>query len=204
MVPRRMATAPARLAHDVRREQILDCARRLFAERGYVPVSMTRVATEAGVARGLLNHYFGTKRELYLEVVRGMVRQPPPLPERDRERDPRSVWGEAVDRWLTLVERNRETWFAVTGGEGFGSDPEVEAIVEAGRDAAVDRILDGMGLRSTPALRARVRIYGDMAEGATREWLRRGRLTRPQVQDLLTDTLFHLIEQTTTTGGTTQ
>lgn len=73
-----MATAPAprwqRLTHDERRAQILDCARRLFSERQYDAVSTIEVAREAGVTRGLLHHYFGTKRELYLEVVRTLLR----------------------------------------------------------------------------------------------------------------------------------
>src|ERR1700712_2802323 len=65
-----------RLQPDARREQILDCAVRLFGERPYAAVSTTDIARAAGVARGLLNHYFGTKRELYLAVVRQMVRLP--------------------------------------------------------------------------------------------------------------------------------
>src|SRR3954471_3691509 len=68
-----------RLEPDARREQILECAVRLFGERPYASVSTTDIAREAGVARGLLNHYFGTKRDLYLEVVREMV----VLPELD-------------------------------------------------------------------------------------------------------------------------
>ena len=59
-----------RLSPDQRREQILVAAERLFAERPYVDVSTTELAAAAGVARGLLNHYFGDKRALYLEVVR--------------------------------------------------------------------------------------------------------------------------------------
>src|SRR5437588_12218189 len=65
-----------RLDHDERRAQILACARRLFSERNYDAVSTTDIAREAGVARGLLHHYFGTKRDLYLEVVRDLVRMP--------------------------------------------------------------------------------------------------------------------------------
>src|SRR3954452_11218080 len=65
-----------RLEPDERREQILDCAVRLFGERPYSAVSTTEIAQQAGVARGLLNHYFGTKRDLYLEVVRQMVLMP--------------------------------------------------------------------------------------------------------------------------------
>lgn len=192
-----MATNPARLAPDIRREHLLVAARRLFAERGFSAVSMSDIATEAGVARGLVNHYFGTKRDLFLEVVKGMMREGPPIAEKDRTRDAREVWSDAVDRWLDNIEANRETWFAALGSEGFGSDPEIEAIVEASRDHTVDRIIENAGLKKTREMRALMRIYGDMAEGATREWLRRGRLTREQVHHLLVDSFFHLIEHTT-------
>src|SRR5947209_20620808 len=77
---RRMSASPAprwqRLDHDERRRQILLVARRLFSERNYDAVSTSEIAREAGVARGLLHHYFGTKRELYLEVVRNLMRMP--------------------------------------------------------------------------------------------------------------------------------
>lgn len=53
-----------------RREQILDVARRHFAERHYDAVSTAELAADAGVNRGLVYHYFGTKRELYLEVLK--------------------------------------------------------------------------------------------------------------------------------------
>jgi AcrR family transcriptional regulator len=65
-------TTRRRLEPDERREQILRCAIRLFGERPYANVSTTEITAEAGVARGLVNHYFGTKRELYLVVVRRM------------------------------------------------------------------------------------------------------------------------------------
>jgi len=61
-------TAPRwnRLGADVRREQILTAAAKLFGERPYSAISTTELAEAAGVTRGLLHHYFGTKRDLYL------------------------------------------------------------------------------------------------------------------------------------------
>ncbi|WP_287931940.1 helix-turn-helix domain-containing protein, partial [Arthrobacter sp.] len=53
-----------RLSPDERREQIFACAQRLFAQRPYEDVSATDIASAAGVARGLVNHYFGNKRGL--------------------------------------------------------------------------------------------------------------------------------------------
>jgi AcrR family transcriptional regulator len=99
-----MPTAPRwqRLERDERREQILACARRLFSERSYATVSTSEIAAAAGVARGLLHHYFGTKRELYLEVVRTMVGTPPtPIPRAGSGEHLEAAIGEAADRWLS-------------------------------------------------------------------------------------------------------
>ena len=74
------ADAPARrrLDPDERRAQILGRAIEMFGERPYAAVSTAELAQRAGVARGLINHYFGNKRDLYLAVVRRMVTLPKP------------------------------------------------------------------------------------------------------------------------------
>jgi AcrR family transcriptional regulator len=144
-----MATAPRwqRLERDERREQILSCARRLFSERSYATVSTSQIAAEAGVARGLLHHYFGTKRDLYLEVVRSLVRTPAsPVPGPGAGRSLQDVISESVDRWLTMIERNRGTWLAAIGAQGLGHDPEVEAILDEAREAAAGRLIAALGV----------------------------------------------------------
>ena len=65
-----------RLPPDERRELILQSAARLFTVLPYSQVSTTDIAREAGITRGLLNHYFTDKRGLYLEVVRRAVLLP--------------------------------------------------------------------------------------------------------------------------------
>jgi AcrR family transcriptional regulator len=186
-----MPTAPRwqRLERDERREQILACARRLFSARSYATVSTSEIATEAGVARGLLHHYFGTKRELYLEVVRTLVLTPPaPIPRAGSGESPAAAIAEAADRWLDMLERNRGTWLAAVGAQGLGHDPEVEAILDEARERAAERLIDALGEptgASPDSLKAVVRSYGGMAEAASLEWLARGRLTRGQVQALL-------------------
>lgn len=183
------ATATRRLERDERRAQILAAARRLFSERPPSEVSTAEIAAAAGVARGLLHHYFGTRRDLYLEVLRSMLRFPS-LPEPEA-----GDLAEGVDRWLAMVERNREAWLAAQGAQGLGRDPEVEAILEAGREQAVDRLAralvpDGA---ASPELRAVLRAYSGLAEAASVEWLVRGRLTRPQVHELLLRSLETLV-----------
>lgn len=63
-----MSNKPTRLQPDKRREQIVDVATVHFARHGYEAVSMSTIASEAGVARALLYHYFPGKDAL-LEAV---------------------------------------------------------------------------------------------------------------------------------------
>jgi AcrR family transcriptional regulator len=187
-----------RLDYDERRRQILECARRLFSERPYASVSTTELAREAGVARGLLHHYFGSKRNLYLEVVQTLVRVPTnPVPLEAPGRGIEVVIDESVGRWLTMLERNRGMWLAAIGGRGVGRDPEVEEILEDAREQAADRLIEALqtyeAARAPAELRAAIRAYSGFAEAASIEWLERGRLTREQLHELLVQTFLTLV-----------
>jgi len=185
-----------RLEHDERRSQILDVAGRLFGARGYAAVSTSEIAREAGITRGLLHHYFGSKRDLFLEAVRAVVHAPMvpvrgPAPDRAME----DVISEAVDQWLTFVHRNRRTWFAAMAAEGFGRDAGLEEIVDEARDGTVSAIVDVLGLsdRDSPVLRTVLRTYSGLAEQASREWLVRKRLTRAEALSLLSAALLAMV-----------
>jgi len=76
-----MATARAQAAADKRR-LILDAAVRVFARRGFHGCRVSDIADEAGVAYGLVYHYFDSKEEildtLFLErwdVMLAMIRE---------------------------------------------------------------------------------------------------------------------------------
>jgi AcrR family transcriptional regulator len=49
----------------VTRKQLVDIARRLFAERGYEGASVEAVLRESGVSRGALYHHFDNKEALF-------------------------------------------------------------------------------------------------------------------------------------------
>ncbi|MGC8667122.1 MAG: TetR/AcrR family transcriptional regulator [Chthonomonadales bacterium] len=60
-----MSGSDARRRHgEIRREQILDAAVKLFAEKGYAGASIRDLAREIGVTEGLLYHYFSSKEQL--------------------------------------------------------------------------------------------------------------------------------------------
>ena len=181
-----------RLEPDARREQILDCAVRLFGERPYAAVSTTEIAGEAGVARGLLNHYFGTKRELYLEVVRRMVLMPDAFSEVTSGTVEERV-EQSVDWFLETIGAHGKTFVAVVGAEGVGTDAEVEAILAEADDIAASRVLLTVGLPDSSQNLAVIRAYGGLVKSAIREWVRDGTLTRDQVQLLLSQALITII-----------
>jgi len=51
------------------RADILAAARRAFAERGYARATIRGVAQEAGVDPALVHHYFGNKRQLFIDAM---------------------------------------------------------------------------------------------------------------------------------------
>ncbi len=63
------ATASRPLSGD-RAQRIVDAMRHSIALRGTAGSTFDHVAREAGVSRGLLHYYFGTKEQLLVEVVR--------------------------------------------------------------------------------------------------------------------------------------
>jgi AcrR family transcriptional regulator len=52
-----------------RKQQLLDCAARLFAERGYADTRVIDIVREAGVAKGLFYWYFENKEQLFRELA---------------------------------------------------------------------------------------------------------------------------------------
>jgi AcrR family transcriptional regulator len=157
---------------------------------------MAEIAREAGVTRGLLNHYFGTKRELYLAVVAELAAQLPEL-VRPADGDPpaENLIDANLSAWLDAVERDRDLWLAVLGVDSIGIDPEVEELMGDARDQAIERMAANWAGGGPPSdeLRLVLRTFLGAAEAAVREWALRGRATRAQVHALLKATLPAMI-----------
>jgi TetR/AcrR family fatty acid metabolism transcriptional regulator len=62
--------APRNSNHGDKRRLLLDAAIHVFAEKGYHAARVGDIAREAGVAYGLLYHYFGSKEEVLESVFR--------------------------------------------------------------------------------------------------------------------------------------
>ena len=59
-----------RLTSEQRRERIHTAASELFAERGYAATSIDQIAAAAGVTAPVIYDHAGSKRELYMDLLR--------------------------------------------------------------------------------------------------------------------------------------
>lgn len=187
-----------RMDRDERRRQILRAAQRLFAERPYSSVSVNDIADAAGVAKGLMHHYFGSKRDLYLEVVREVAARPAVALPDDDGLDSTQVWERSVDAFLTMVGQHPKRWLSSVTVGGAERDDEVASILDDSKEVLADQTLAALGLQDQaddPVLRALVRAYGGFVEELTVEWLGRNRLDRRQVETAMREGLPLLLEQ---------
>ncbi|KAB2894849.1 MAG: TetR/AcrR family transcriptional regulator [Kofleriaceae bacterium] len=189
-----------RLENDQRRAQLLALGVQAFSERTYDDVSIDDIAKAAGISKGLLYHYFPTKRDLYLAGLRATAAEliasttaatsnmdVPPL-ERMRA---------GLDAYLDHVSRHARPFVALMRG-GIGSDPEVVGVIEGVRATYVERFLEkaegtplsGLLLSNRPLVRLAVRGWIGFVEAASLEWLQKQEVERTTLRDMLVDALL--------------
>ncbi len=191
-----MAGTRTRLDPRVRREQILEAAREVFVADDYANASMEAVAARAGVTTGLVNHYFGTKRDLYLAVVADLAAGLSEMVETDAPELPlEDLVALNMGRFLDQFERNFEVLSMLLKTEGgLGRDPEAAAIMAEAREGIVRQMArNHAGDDPSPDLLFALRAFLGAAEAAAAEWLGYGRATRADVERLLTRTLLAMV-----------
>jgi AcrR family transcriptional regulator len=193
--------AARRLAPDLRRRQIVQAARTLFAQNAYGSVTTADVAQAAGVARSLVHHYFGGIRGVYLAVVAdgaaalaGVRTAGPETPLDER-------LAHNVAAALDVIGANRETWLAVAARRADAHDPELGAIAELAVERSVERALEVNAdvLSDTPATRLALRAFHAFSTEATLAWVT-GQAARAEVEALLVRTLRDLITRASHTA----
>ncbi len=191
-----MSTTPGfqRLSSAERRNQILDAANALFAEAGYDAVSIEDIAGAAGVTRGLVHHYFGGRKDVYIALLEriGALREeqlPPPA-----GRSARARVANSVSRWLDWTEENRTVYLGtIAPGEDI-VDPDVRRVVGGLVSRAVALIATRHPdlAQDSPRLRYALECWTGLNRAATRRWLR-GEATREATQEVLASTLEHVL-----------
>ncbi|MCX5088175.1 TetR/AcrR family transcriptional regulator [Streptomyces sp. NBC_00365] len=189
-----------RLSTEERREQLLSVGARLFSESPYDEVWIEQVAEIAGVSRGLLYHYFPTKRDFFAAVV-----------ERESERmlrltaavpgtPVREQLSAGLDTFLAYVEAHAHGFRAFHRADAAG-DQAVRKVYQRALAAQERQILAALdadpdvpgGIEDRPELRIAVRGWLAFTTAVCLEWLRGSELTREQLRDLCARALLGAI-----------
>lgn len=172
---------------DERRAQLIALGVRLFGTRAYDEVSIDAIAEEAGVSKGLLYHYFGSKRAFHLACVadaaggllHALASLPPELTGPDRARV-------SLSAYLDFVEEHGLAYAAMVNG-AVGADPEVAAVLNRSRAAILARLLEDNGMSTPrPMFELALRHYIGGVEAVALDWHERRHLSRAQLLDFLT------------------
>src|ERR687884_1616275 len=86
------------------RQELLDTARRMFADAGYDKTSVRDIAAAAGVDPALIRHYFGSKAELFRATM-GWPFEPADIAARIRSGDPGTIGGRLTQVFFELWEQ---------------------------------------------------------------------------------------------------
>ena len=173
---------------------MLQLARKAFSDRSYDEVSIDDLAREAKISKGLLYHYFPTKRDLYVaglreiagELVERCTNLPADLPPIERVRA-------GLDAYLDHIQQHSRAFVSLMRG-GIGSDPEVAQVVEGVRKRLADNFLEQTPFAAMLAkdVRFQVAVRGwiGFVEGASIDWCANPRISAVQLRELLTTILF--------------
>jgi TetR/AcrR family transcriptional regulator, fatty acid metabolism regulator protein len=131
-----------RVVRSAKRRQILDAATRVFASRGYHGARVSDIAREAGIAYGLVYHYFRNKEEIldtifaerwgaFLDVVEGIAAGPQPASEKLRQ----------FAAIVLFANRRRPDWvkvlvFEIQRTSRFSEPEQIEAVGRLFRSVA--------------------------------------------------------------------
>jgi AcrR family transcriptional regulator len=176
---------------DERREQLLNAGVGLLAGRPQQDISIEEIAEAAGVSKGLLYHYFPTKKDFVLAALgRGQIE----LAERlqpDSSLPPEQQLLGSLDAFLDYVEEHSTAYLTIfkVGAE----DPEIADALDAGRRETLATLLaglrgwDGSPVSTEPSAALETAAQGWLffVEGAVLRWLERKDLDRKQLRAML-------------------
>lgn len=157
-----------RLTPEQRRAQLVSLGVAALVDRPLEALTIEYLSEQAGVSRGLLFYYFGSKHGLHREVVRtardSMLHATEPsqdLPPLDRLRD-------TLTRIVKFVRDHRETFFSLVRGAASGN-AEVREVVEQARASQAERVIAvflELGIADSELLRIALRSWVAFAEEA--------------------------------------
>ncbi|MEC3980752.1 TetR/AcrR family transcriptional regulator [Amycolatopsis sp. H20-H5] len=184
-----------RLTTGQRREQLLTIGAGLFAKHPYDEVWIEEVAEIAGVSRGLLYHYFPTKRDFFAEIVRSSSERLLEMSAPDADLPLGEQLAAGLDVYLDFARTHPEGYRVIHRAAG-AVDDEIRQIRDTGMAANGDRILAALAALKPVDDAARLAVRGWLAfvVALCLEWLDHPEIGREQVRALCLRTFFAAVE----------
>lgn len=163
-----------RLPAAERRQQLLDTAVAVFADKGYHSTSMNDVAEAAGVTKPVLYQHFASKRELYRQMlgeIGGRLRDTIAKATADAP-GPRQQIEAGFGAYFDFVASHNDA-FRVLFGAGTRRDEEFAEEARRVESSIAEFVADLIEIEGLTAEHRRLLANGivGMAEGACRYWL---------------------------------
>ena len=173
-----MSATRTRLAPAQRREQLLDLGVHLLSAHRLDDLSIDELAEIAGISRGLLYHYFSSKRDFHLAVVGRMADQLVAITAPVEGLPPLEQLQRSLDAYVDFVVTNRDAYVSFRHAAAAG-DADFHRIYEDARAALTDRIFEtadtdvlaSIGVQDSPQARLLVRSWSAFVEDLLLRWL---------------------------------
>ncbi|MEV5518095.1 TetR/AcrR family transcriptional regulator [Streptomyces flaveolus] len=183
-----------RLRPEERRTQLINIGLRLLTTRPIHEMSIDEVAAEAGISRGLLFHYFPTKRDYYVAVVEAGGNRLLLHAKAPEEGTPAQRVRGIADGFVSFVQRRKDNYVAVVRAAA-GGDERVLEVFEENRRTLADRVLEAAGVHAPKplhrlAVRGWLAMAEEMAIGATDPVI-----STADLVDLLVSSLEQVMDQ---------
>jgi len=137
-----------RLTADDRRRQLVGIGLATLVEKPIQDLPLDEVATEAGISRGLLFHYFPTKRDFYRACVEAAGRRILRTTAPDPALAARAQVEQMVGLFVDQIDRRRDFYLSLLHGTG-AADVSLVEVYDGIWAVATTRVLDALGLPVT-------------------------------------------------------
>ncbi|HYQ79663.1 MAG TPA: TetR/AcrR family transcriptional regulator [Solirubrobacterales bacterium] len=178
-----------RMDVDERRRQLLKRGAELFTTHPYEELSMNKIASEVGISKALLYHYFPSKQAYFEATLSAWAEQLRERTETDPDLPPVEQLTQSLEAFLSLVEENAEAYRnLIRSAAGVA---EIRELIDAVRQATAQRILDGLYPDGAPP-KARTAVSGWLwfMDGACLNWIDHRDIDREELRDLLLGVLM--------------
>jgi AcrR family transcriptional regulator len=164
----------------------------MFSERPYDLFSMDALAAEAGVSKGLLYHYFPSKKDFYKAALRMATAEMAEVIEPAPSLTPPSQLRSALNAYLDYVRDHAGPYRAVLRG-GIGNDPEIALIADEFRDLIYERVIASLAGEPSAAQALAIRGWIGFVEAASLEWMEGEELSKDEIVEMLARVLEYVL-----------